>query len=514
MQTRNWLELARKLVDRWDLDYTVNGMSIALEQQAKDFWGEGILVTTEYPSPFPIALSASVLGGSVGFGVAYNASGKPTMILPSSLGDPDFLNSASDPSLVRWDLLVLRYVHMGDTPVPKPSDPITVINLNLHDDFILAVLPGTPGSLVYPSKVPGDIILAGIQVPAGATLGTQCTLDLSIREFALKDAAKFPVITQEVLTGPVDGYNKVFTLAQMPLNSQSVMVWLNSLGQILSSDYLIVGQTITFTDAPAIGQVPFAWYVVYESTSLNPLSGVQEIPGGPVDGVNTVFTLAGTPVDKASTLVFLDGMVIDPANWNLIQGVVSKIEFLAGDIPEAGQMPYVFYLVNALAGSGGSGSAGINDIANIGTGTGIFAGLVSDLAKLKSLAAGIGVAISEDGETITISAPGASGGLSVYGTPSVPEVIDPSVGVLTNAVQRQMIILRSTSGAQVVTANPQIEPGTSIGQEMILRGTSATNYIVLQDGSGLNINGNINLNANSSLYMVWDSINWCEISRR
>ena len=194
MRQRNWNDLSRKLVDRYDMSFTLDGMSQDIDQFALDFFGEGVLSTTRYPNPFPITLSGALLGGSVGNGVAFDPSGNQTGIgLPNQTGTPTFTIPTADPTNTRWDLLVITYAQVGDTPVPKPSDPITTINLNLHDDFVLAVRPGTPSATPsYPTKQSGDVILAGIQVPAGVTLGTSCLLDLSIREVGIPDIVKLP----------------------------------------------------------------------------------------------------------------------------------------------------------------------------------------------------------------------------------------------------------------------------------------------------------------------------------
>jgi hypothetical protein len=180
MDHRNWLDLSRKLVDQFDLDYTQGSIAAEIGEALLAAVGEGVLPTAAFPAPFPLVMSGSVLGGTVGVGQAIDPNGQLTTI---TTGTPAFLCTAADPTNARWDLLVLRYLQTGDTTVPKPSDPISTVFLNLHDDYALAVIPGTPaGSPAYPSKSSADIILAGLKVPALATLGTSITVDLSIRE--------------------------------------------------------------------------------------------------------------------------------------------------------------------------------------------------------------------------------------------------------------------------------------------------------------------------------------------
>lgn len=182
MLRRNWLDLFEKLVDRFDMDYTIAAFAQALGNQALSFFGEGVLATKVYANPYPITLSGGSLSGSIAEGIAYDPNGQ---IIQNDSPFVSFTIPTANPINPRWDILVLRYKLTGDTPVPKPSAPLVTIFLNLHDDFDLVVIPGIPDpSPVYPAKFPEDVILAGIQVPNTALVGTDCTIDLSIRENA------------------------------------------------------------------------------------------------------------------------------------------------------------------------------------------------------------------------------------------------------------------------------------------------------------------------------------------
>lgn len=189
MLRRNWLELARKRVDRFDLDFTLTGISELFEQQALALFGPGILITNTYPDPFPVTLSGTSFGGSIGPGVAHDNNG---MAIWNDQASRIFTIPQADPALSRWDLLILRYKVTPTVPIPKPSDPITTVYLNLTDDFDVIVLPGTPSDTpAYRTKGPNDVIIAGIQVPALALLGTDTTLDLTIQERAAIDGGSF-----------------------------------------------------------------------------------------------------------------------------------------------------------------------------------------------------------------------------------------------------------------------------------------------------------------------------------
>lgn len=115
------------------------------------------------------------------------------------------------------------------------------------------------------------------------------------------------------------------------------------------------------------------------------------------------------------------------------------------------------------------------------------------------------------------TAPGGGGGDGAYvafGSSGAPLAVSGAVGVLVSSDQRQLRFIVSTGGAQAVSASPQVSPGSVIGQELTLCGASNTNYLTFADGSGLSLNGALNLKANNAVYLVWDGSAWFEISRR
>lgn len=473
MNRRNWLDLSRKLVDQYDLDYTVSAVETALDEAALSYWGEGVLITTTYPQPFPVTLSALVLGGTVGNGIAFDLNGRTTRIDPASPTAKTFVDAPADTVHARWDLLVMSYVQAGDTPVPKPSDPITTIFLNLHDDFVISVVEGTPSATpVYPAKTAGSIILAGLRVPANATLGTQITVDYMVREMAVAGIVQRPVFVQEIPTGVVNGTNHQFVLSQFPMNIQSLLILVDDLVLTLS-EFSLINQTVTITNAPAPGQSVYAYYVANSPASLNPLAGFQETPSGTVNGTNPIFTLSGRPVDQASTLVFVDGGVVDRASWDLVQSLTtSEIQFHGGSIPASGQSVYVWYLVNAVPfGGGGSGGGG-----------------------------------------------GGGNAPETHGSFGAPVLIDPTVGIMpTTALDQTWWIVPNSPGAgQLITAVPQIAAGTTIGQKLKLKGGVGSDYFRLVDApaNGVSQDGPCDLTNAQTIEYAWDGSTWSEDFRR
>jgi hypothetical protein len=468
MQTRNWTDLARKLVDQWDMDFSFRAVQASLGEYALNYFGFGILPTTLYPNPFPLTMSMVSLGGTVGSGIAFDPNGLVTRIDPASPTSKAFTITPAHATLARWDLLVLRYKSTGDTPVPKPSDPILTVNLNLHDDFVLAVIPGTPSATpAYPADGVLDIVLMGFKVPPAATIGTQVILDMSPQDVATNNLVEQPVFIQEVPTGVIDGTNTTFVCSNTPATVQSLLVIVDS-AVLKAAQWSIVNGTITLATAPAPGQDVYVYYISKSVTSVNPLAAIQEVPSGTIDGTNDTFYLTGKPAAQAPTLAIVDGRIISADKWSLVQNATQfGIKFTAGNIPKTGQDVYTFYLVNSSTiGAAPAGGGG-----------------------------------------------GGGGAFNVAGSTSSPQVVDPTVGVTVTTSQRQLQFIRSTSGIVPVTANPQISPGTIVGMELRLVGTSDTNAPVLATGNGVYLNGPITLKQNVVVDLYWNGSVWADSSR-
>ena len=471
MLLRNWLSLSRKIVDRYDLNTSFTAVQQALGEYALAWFGEGVVITSKYPNPFLITTSSISLGGSVSYGVAFDSNGQITGINPSSTSSNAFTLEPSDPTNFRYDLICIQYLSSGATPVPKPSDPLTTVYLNLHDDFQLVVVTGTPATNpVYPAKGnPLYIVLGGVQVPAGAMLGSQCTVDYTPREAANANLAQYPVTKQEIPSGVINGVNEIFTLSQSPINASSVVVKCDGLLLTQGVDYSILGQVLTLNPPPALAQTLSVWYIVNSAQSTNPFAGVQETPVGVINGINDTFVLSGAPADQNATQVFVDGLNADLTEWDLIQGSgYNAIRFNPDSIPQTGQNVTCFYLANPF----------------------VF------------------------GIQPPVVAPVGSGGLVAYGNAVSPQIIAATAGILSTPDQRQLWIVKSAGGPQVITANPQITPGTIVGQEMFIQGTSDTDYIVLNDSNGLSLNGSVGLTNNAGIDLIWNGVCWSESSRR
>lgn len=182
MNRRNWLDLSRKLVDRYDLGTTLDYIQAAIGAEAlAEENGSAIRPTAANPSPFVTTLSGAAMTGTVTSGECWDANGQ-RILVPSTQN----FTLASNGSLARKALLVARYLQTGDTSIAKPSNPTETVFLNLVDSFELEVLLGTPNaSPTYPAAGADDVILMGYAIPAAATLATNCTEDATVRQQGL-----------------------------------------------------------------------------------------------------------------------------------------------------------------------------------------------------------------------------------------------------------------------------------------------------------------------------------------
>lgn len=106
------------------------------------------------------------------------------------------------------------------------------------------------------------------------------------------------------------------------------------------------------------------------------------------------------------------------------------------------------------------------------------------------------------------------GGLSVpSGTRAAPLELDAGTSIAVGTQARLLQFVKGLGGSVTISANPRIAPGASIGQELILKGTSDTNTVALEHGQGVELNGACILRAGSVLTLVWDGTAWGEVSR-
>lgn len=105
-------------------------------------------------------------------------------------------------------------------------------------------------------------------------------------------------------------------------------------------------------------------------------------------------------------------------------------------------------------------------------------------------------------------------GSAVSGSRASPTSITAAGGITPGAYLNQTMFIQGSGGAIDITKNPQIAAGTTVGQKLLLIGRSDTNTVLLEDGTGLSLNGPHTMGADDTLYLVWDGTNWVEFARR
>jgi hypothetical protein len=214
---------------------------------------------------------------------------------------------------------------------------------------------------------------------------------------------------------------------------------------------------------------------------------VDEFTG---DGLETEFTLSQPAASKYQTFIFIDGVYQPKDSYTV---VTTTLTFAEAPLDDS--------LIEVVIGVLGTINVPANGSVTIGK---INSGLATDGQLLTADGAG----------GVTYEDAPAGGALLVTGTRASPSAIIAGTGIaFTGTTARQMWFIQGSGGAVDVSANPQIAAATTVGQELVLVGRSDANTVTLEDGTGLDLNGDITLAASTVLSLVWDGTNWVEMSR-
>lgn len=99
------------------------------------------------------------------------------------------------------------------------------------------------------------------------------------------------------------------------------------------------------------------------------------------------------------------------------------------------------------------------------------------------------------------------------GTRASPNAITALAGIGIQGLLREFQFVVGNGGPIVVSVNPQIEAGSVIGQELVLKGTSDVSTVGIANGTGLELNGPCTLANGSCIWLVWDGTAWGEVAR-
>lgn len=131
------------------------------------------------------------------------------------------------------------------------------------------------------------------------------------------------------------------------------------------------------------------------------------------------------------------------------------------------------------------------------------------------LGAGTGIqamgSLGTAGQSLVSQGPGLApswatvGGLAVYGTRSSPVLITAAGGITPNSDQRQLIRIKGSGGTITITASPAIAPGSIDGQELILEGSSTSSAVYINNGTGLEQGGTMELGVGDKIAYLWNA---------
>ncbi|HET8548800.1 MAG TPA: hypothetical protein VFL57_12375 [Bryobacteraceae bacterium] len=143
--------------------------------------------------------------------------------------------------------------------------------------------------------------------------------------------------------GVIDGANVTFTLASVPAPASSLLLFRNGLLLRPGLDYSLSAQTITLNtaSAPAPADTLIANYRFFDPAAAGTNFIDGETPGGSVNGVNKVFTLANAPAPTTSLQVFRNGLRMKSGLDYTAAG--TTLSFVDAAVPQSGDVLLVSY---------------------------------------------------------------------------------------------------------------------------------------------------------------------------
>lgn len=107
---------------------------------------------------------------------------------------------------------------------------------------------------------------------------------------------------------------------------------------------------------------------------------------------------------------------------------------------------------------------------------------------------------------VVVGSGGGGGGSAwvVTSTFVAPTAIVAAGGITPSGSPMELMYVAGAGGVDV-SANPQIVAGANTGDVLELIGTHDTNYVLLEDGTGLALKGACLLNAGQILGLRWDA---------
>ena len=308
----------------------------------------------------------------------------------------------------------------------------------------------TPGSLYWADpSTPGGIT---VTKPAGVGKKIPIGFSVSANSLIVSGAHETNDLTQNLIKaeplGTGNGTIVIYTLSQVPLDQQSIFLFVDGAIQKQSAFTWDGNLTVTLNAAPGLGQDVYAQYVLAGQTYL---MGYQESPT--LDGTRKIANLLGQPFSKDMTFVFVNGGLLDKSKYTLTLGATSFITLT--DALEAAQDIIVAYLA-AVGSTTSGGSGGVTNASNVGTaGIGLFKQLSLGVLQFKNLVQGANVSLTDDGlGNVTIAASGgSSAGAPFYHTLTSSDITNKGFLLPITPVIPANVVFDIPSGAPQTYGN-------------------------------------------------------------
>lgn len=96
----------------------------------------------------------------------------------------------------------------------------------------------------------------------------------------------------------------------------------------------------------------------------------------------------------------------------------------------------------------------------------------------------------------------------VTGSLAAPVLVTAVGGIPVTNKPVEMIFINGDGGYIDITANPQVQAGTAVGQELNIYG--GVNPVLIENGDGLKLNGAFELNDETNITLIWDGNVWVQ----
>lgn len=364
--------------------------------------------------------------------------------------------------------------------------------------------PNTPGGITstMPSGAGQKIVPVGFAVTA---------TDFLVSGTPVPGGSFTTPVFDDAIIGYGNGTNTDFLLPNEPFSANALFVYVDGLIVPKTEWSLVtIGPDfyVRFAVAPAVGTQVYEECVLAQQSYI---AANQEKAIPATIMATLVWTIVGTPSNKAATRVFVDGGIVPSSKWTLTEGAQNYITFTV-DVPDPSQDVYVAYFEPASTGGGS-----ITGATNEGTGVGVFDQILGSNLVFRSVKAGGGVTVIDDGlGNIVVSAPG-SGGYFAHGSESAPITVAPGAGITPSSDLMQTWYVKgpTSGGAQSVTANPQIGAHTQVGARLAVINVDPSDYVVFSSGNGLFSNGTWpnSIIQYAKIEYEWTGLRWTECNR-